>query len=573
VKKHPETTDDLIRESDRLKEMIREDMSWYQVKLSCNSIFDSIQAGISITDTEGNYTFMNQVAAGRIGLKPDQVIGKNYAEIWGEKEAELFRHEILNPVLDHGMELNSRRSVRLDNKVFWLDFKCLPVRDEFGAITGVLNMTFDVTLEEKRKKYSEIQEKINFISLHAKTLEESIVLIFNAFCQLEFILSGGIYFYDPAKDSLELVNHYNLEERFLAHVRSYGRDTINFRIVEKGLPHYDVVSELERERQDFMNSMGHRKICTIPMINESSLIGCITFSLNEDAEFTEEDKTFIETISWRIARLVALIRSGERFRETNRELIATISELREKQQMLIRKSKLESLGELSAGMAHEINQPLIVISLSIENIMQKMIAGKKNLSVAYLQKKFESILHNVSRIKQIVDNMRTFARDQPGIIFEKVNIAGVIERTLTLVRVQYRSEGIKLAISQDDDALSIVGNPYKLEQVIINLMSNSRYAVNEKEIRSGPAYQKEIMVRVTNTGNIATIEVRDNGIGIPEENMERLFTPFFTTRKEGEGTGLGLSIVYGIVKELNGDINVDSIVNEYTSFRVSFPAV
>ena len=306
-------------------------------------------------------------------------------------------------------------------------------------------------LEEKRKKYTGIQENINYFNFLTETLEDTIKVIFNQLCQIDCVKSGGIYIFDQPKQLLELVHHYNLPDDFVNQVRSYGTETIYYKIVARGVPQYDIFSELGEEAQKIYESLGQNVIAVIPMVHESQLIGCLTLLINDSEDFTEEDKTFIESMAWRIARIVALMRSRDRFSNANLELNKTINELKEKQQMLIQKSKLESLGELSAGMAHEINQPLMVISLSIENIIQKTILGQKNFSLPYLQKKFESIMHNVNRIQQIIDNMRIFARDQSSIIFEKVNISEVIEKSLSMVSIQYRGEGIKIVTGMIDE--------------------------------------------------------------------------------------------------------------------------
>jgi PAS domain S-box-containing protein len=574
MKESRETLDDLIRESNKLKEMIREDQIWYQVKQSCNLIFDNLKAGISIMDRDGIYTFINQVAAARYPFSPEEMIGKKYSEIFGKDEAKFFEEKIFSSVIDEGREIRSRNSIQLGNTTYNLEYHCLPVRDEYGKITGILNITFDISLEEKRKKYRNIQEYINYISFHTETLEDTIRVIFNLLCQIDCIRSAGIYIFDPTKKLLELVHHYNLPDEFVSQVRSYDTDSMNYKIVIKGVPQYNIDSQLSEEEQMINRSLGIKIVAVIPMIDEDQLIGCFTFTNNKAEDFNEEDKTFIESMVWRLARVITLMRSRDQFLNANQELNKKISELKEKQQMLIQKSKLESLGELSAGMAHEINQPLMVISLSIENILQKIVVGQKNLQIHYLQKKFESILHNVNRIQQIIDNMRTFARDHSSIIFERVNVSQVIERTLELIRVQYRNEGIKLLSETIDENLHVIGNPFKLEQVIMNLLSNSRYAVNERETRNGLMNgQKEIRIKVGQTENNIIIEVCDNGTGILPENIDKLFTPFFTTKREGEGTGLGLPIVYGIVKELNGEVEVESRINEFTRFRVILPSI
>jgi signal transduction histidine kinase len=569
-----ENIDDLIMESNRLREMIREDQSWYQVKHSCNVIFDSINAGVLILDKEGVCTFINQVAAKWLLLNPDKLIGKNISRVLNEEGTKYYREEILKPVLSYGSEIKSRNSVRLGKKPYVLDYRCTPVRDESGKIIGVLNIAFDVSLEKKRKTYSWIQESINYIGFHTETMEDAIRMIFNLLCQIDCIRSGGIYIFDETRQLLELVHHYNLPDDFVNQVRSYGKDTINYQIVERGMPLYNINSNLSEEQQKVSESLGLNVVAAIPMKHENELIGCLTLAINDSEDFTEEDKTFIESMAWRIARVVALMRSRDKFVNANLELNKTISELREKQQMLIQKSKLESLGELSAGMAHEINQPLMVISLSIENILQRLSAGYKNVSMPYLHKKFESIMHNVNRIQLIIDNMRIFAHEQTSIIFERVKISEVIEKSLSMISAQYRNEGIKLVTGPIDEKLYIIGNFFKLEQVILNLLSNSRYAVNDRGRKNGiSSYQKEIEITLTKAGNIAVIQVLDNGIGIPEDHIEKLFTPFFTTKEEGEGTGLGLPIVYGIVKEMNGEIKVDSRVNEFTQIQIILPSI
>ena len=116
MKQRKETIDDLIRESNKLKEMIREDSSWYQVKQSCNVIFDSIGTGISILDTDGVCTFINQVAAGRLLLGPDEIIGKNISEVLDENIAKLYIEEIFEPILSDGREIKSRNPFRLGKK-------------------------------------------------------------------------------------------------------------------------------------------------------------------------------------------------------------------------------------------------------------------------------------------------------------------------------------------------------------------------------------------------------------------------------------------------------------------------
>jgi C4-dicarboxylate-specific signal transduction histidine kinase len=341
-----------------------------------------------------------------------------------------------------------------------------------------------------------------------------------------------------------------------------------------GVPQYDIVTSDQINQKLLKDATGKEKIAVIPLMHEKRVVGCLNLLLREPEEISNEDKLFLEAMAWRIARIIGMHEARLKLDKTIAELNETISDLKIKQQILIQKSKMESLGELSAGMAHEINQPLVIISLSIENIMHKMTLGTRALSGPYLQRKFESILMNVGRIQQIIDNMRIFARDQSSINFERVSVGKLVAKTLEMVGVQYRSEGIRIITDNIDEGAFVFGNLFKLEQVLLNLLSNSRYAVHEKAGLPGfDGYQKQIEICAIRHENQIFLEVADNGIGITKDHIEKLFTPFFTTKREEAGTGLGLPIVYGIVKEMNGDVSVDSKVKEYTTVRVSLSLV
>jgi C4-dicarboxylate-specific signal transduction histidine kinase len=319
--------------------------------------------------------------------------------------------------------------------------------------------------------------------------------------------------------------------------------------------------------------MGIRSMAVIPLVNGTNVMGCLNLASTAINPFSEARKSFIQRVSWRITSIIGLHKTQEKLKSTVEILNETISDLRVKQQLLIQKSKMESLGELSAGMAHEINQPLVIISLSVENILQKMESTGNELSVGYLNRKFEAIQLNVKRIQQIIENLRIFARDQSGIHFERVSIREAVGKTMAMIGPKVKSESIQMVLEGVNDHHHVLGNIFNLEQVFINILSNSIYAVNEKNKGvQGAEYAKRISITVTMKEDRVFIDFGDNGTGIREEHIEKLFTPFYTTKME-HGTGLGLAIVYGIVKEMNGDIVVTSKVDEFTNVRLSFPSV
>jgi len=141
-----------------------------------------------------------------------------------------------------------------------------------------------------------------------------------------------------------------------------------------------------------------------------------------------------------------------------------------------------------------------------------------------------------------------------------------------MVSTQYENHGVKMEVTLDENIGSITADKYKLEQVILNLLSNAKYAVDEKgKKHANHQYTKLIEIKTWQDNNQVYLSVRDNGMGIPDKIIDKIFDPFFTTKSEERGTGLGLSVSYAFIKDLLGDIKVESIEGEYTRFEISLP--
>ncbi len=249
-----------------------------------------------------------------------------------------------------------------------------------------------------------------------------------------------------------------------------------------------------------------------------------------------------------------------------------LKKIKEQQQQLIQKSKLESLGELAAGIAHEINQPLGGISLLLDNIQYKSSKGK--LTSKYLEEKLQKSFEDIDRIKMIIDHIRAFSRDQDTTDFNRMDVQEVIMNALGMIKHQYQKHDIEFVLNLNCQEPFIFGNPFKLEQVLLNLFSNARFAVREKckmLATKNIDFQKKIIISTYSDEIETGITIEDNGIGIPKKLQKNIFDPFFTTKSEEVGTGLGLSISYGIIKEMHGNISVESKENEFTRMIIGFP--
>jgi C4-dicarboxylate-specific signal transduction histidine kinase len=241
------------------------------------------------------------------------------------------------------------------------------------------------------------------------------------------------------------------------------------------------------------------------------------------------------------------------------------------QQLLIQKSKLESMGELSAGIAHEINQPLGGISMGLDNILFKL--SNDGFSEEYLRNKINALFKDIDRIRQIINHVRIFSRDQDATLNEIVDLNSTVHDALSLVSMQYYNQNIQLSLNLADEKCYTTGNKYRVEQVVLNLLSNAKYAVDERQKKLfNKSFVKTITISSYNRENLAILEIEDNGIGIAKKNLDNIFDPFFTTKDVEYGTGLGLSISYGIIKEMKGEITVESQVNKFTKVRVTLPA-
>src|SRR5271169_1085106 len=219
--------------------------------------------------------------------------------------------------------------------------------------------------------------------------------------------------------------------------------------------------------------------------------------------------------------------------------------------------KLTSLGLLAAGVAHEVNTPLAVISNYIQMLAKQMPEGDPRLTI------IEKIVKQTFRASEIVNNLLNFSRTGPGELAD-VDLNRVVEETLSLVAHPLKTSQIQVVKQLTEGLPPVRGSANKLQQVFLNLFLNARDAMPSGgmlEVRTG-----------AHNGSVE-IEVADTGNGIPREYIHRIFDPFFTTKGTGRGTGLGLSVSYGIIKEHAGKIDVRSTPGRGTSFHVEFPAV
>lgn len=252
--------------------------------------------------------------------------------------------------------------------------------------------------------------------------------------------------------------------------------------------------------------------------------------------------------------------------------IADITDRIQAEAQLIQAGKMATLGEMSAGVAHELNQPLNALRIGCEFI-QKQLARGIALKEEVLDKVSREMVTQVERAARIIDHLREFGRKSEGDEMEPVDINQPIRDVFTLLGQQLKIREIQVVLDLAPDLPPVLGVATRLEQVFLNLVMNARDAIEEKRRCFGAEpVEARIEIRTFVANRHVVVTVSDTGIGMSEAVRERIFEPFFTTKEVGKGTGLGLSISYGIVKECGGSIDVSSEEGTGTAFRLTFPA-
>jgi two-component system, NtrC family, sensor kinase len=231
---------------------------------------------------------------------------------------------------------------------------------------------------------------------------------------------------------------------------------------------------------------------------------------------------------------------------------------------LLQSQKLAAIGELSTGIAHEINNPLAIIRQEAEwmLLLLKKLAGQEVPELAELQGAAHQIVQQVDRCSEITRNLLDFARKREPVI-QAVQVNRVIEDMTMLVEKEAKHKNITIIRHYDQDLPLIFSDAPQLRQVILNFLTNATQAIGQEGV---------ITITTRPNGDDAVdIVISDTGCGIEAENLPKIFDPFFTTKPPGQGTGLGLSICHGIIQRLGGGIEVNSTVGQGTEFTITLP--
>ncbi len=250
-------------------------------------------------------------------------------------------------------------------------------------------------------------------------------------------------------------------------------------------------------------------------------------------------------------------------------------QLEQQRALSMHSDRLRSLGEMAAGIAHELSQPLVGVRGLAEHIVIAQDRGW-NLGEQGIRDKVTTIIEQADRMAHIIEHVRIFAREAGKPELRSVSVNDVVESSVNLLRAQFASHGLRLETTMSPDIPAVLANPFSLEEVVLNLVMNARDAVEER-LKSEPELPNpRVLLRthvISNHDHMQVrIEVTDNGVGISEDIRAKLFDPFFTTKAPDKGTGLGLAISKTIVEEFHGTLSMTSTEGAGTTATITLPA-
>ncbi|MFP5211929.1 MAG: ATP-binding protein, partial [Acidobacteriota bacterium] len=250
--------------------------------------------------------------------------------------------------------------------------------------------------------------------------------------------------------------------------------------------------------------------------------------------------------------------------------VTDVTEMMEKDAQLIQASKMKALGEMSASVAHELNQPLNAIKIG-SDFLAMMIERGREIPPAHLQQVVTDISTQVDRAADIINALRAFGR-RADLTQEKVNVNKPVRGVFSILGRQFELENVSIRLELKEDIPPVLAHDNRLQQVFFNLVTNARDAIFEKRQSRDTGMQGIITIRTYSEEGRVVAVVEDNGAGISDSVRDKIFEPFFTTKETSHDMGLGLTITYGIVKDYGGNIQIMSREGEGTTFVLSFPA-
>ncbi len=523
------------------------------------SFVESSQDCVCNITTDGKYMSMNPAGCtlNDVGSQED-IIGMNCTENIVENR-EAFEKAI-SKAAKGTIESIQYRTVSKKDKEIWWDCKLTPVKDLDGSIKSILQVSRDIS------EYKQMEKSL----LHTQEM------LIKEHSELSMLFKRVEAGKKEWENTMDCVGDMLILTGMDGSIKRYNKALLQFTNKYKG----DLIG---KDWENVMSESGLESVTfyagSIEMFHKPTL-----------RWFTLSSYPFKDSSLEHIGTVILLHETTE-IKKITGELETAYEELKATQAQILQREKMASIGQLAAGVAHEINNPMGFITSNlgtldkyikkitdymsaqteaVESFKSTEVSGQlkemhKKLKLDYVIEDIGQLIEEsqegAERVKRIVQNLKTFSRvDQAE--YNSADINECIESTLNIVWNELK---YKAAVQKEYGEIPLTRcYPQQLNQVFVNLLVNAAQAIEK---------QGEIKIKTWNGDGIINISISDTGSGIPEDKLHRIFEPFFTTKEVGKGTGLGLSICYDIVKKHNGEITVESEVGKGTIFNIKIPVI
>ncbi|HXV80952.1 MAG TPA: PAS domain S-box protein [Candidatus Binatia bacterium] len=540
------------------------------------AIVESSEDAIISKDLNGIITSWNQAAERIFGYTADEVIGQPITVLIPPE-----RYDEEPGILDNikrGQRIEHYETVRRHKNGSLLDISLMvsPIRDAMGNIVGASKIAHDITQrkqaevalrESEERLAAELQamKSLHYLTtklLGARDIPTALNEVLDAAIAMNRADFGNVQVFNPASAALEIVAQRGFNQDFLNFFRTVSMDDQSAcaRAMKQGkqVSIEDVENDSDyAPYREIAAKAGYRAVQSTPLLGRGGdLIGILSTHFRHPRQLTDRDQRMLYLYARQAADLIERLRSEEELRQSEERLRHQAQEL---EQQLIMSGRLVSLGEVTASMAHEFNNPLGIIMGFVEDMLSGMDPSDPNYRALQI------IDEESKRCRQIVRDLMEYARPR-NTEFCSTSITDAIEKTLQLVANRLYKQNVAVEKKLKSNLPRIQADPQQLEQVLVNLYLNAIDAMPQ----GGQLIVEAEIVQSDDTAPRAVIAVTDTGFGIVETDLPKIFQPFFTAKKR-RGMGLGLPICRRIINNHGGRIAVESNPGSGSTFKIHLP--
>lgn len=552
------------REKQTEEELKKNEESVRKSRNMLSQVLNSVPQSIFWKDVNSVYQGCNMLFAQRAGVtEPDSIIGKTDFDLpWTREESEFYRADDREVMFSNTPKVHIIETQHQpDGTTIWVDTTKIPLFDGSGTVDGILGVYEDISdrkrLEVREQSRLSILEKIatgtplDELLVHIVRLVEQEVP--GSLCSVLLANEAGINLMHGAAPSLP--DFYNKAVNGLR--VGYGMGScgtaayLRKRVIVEKIEGHPFWKGFDSARE-----AGLQACWSEPLISsEGQLLGTLATYHRDQHSPDNDEITFIESVAY----LTSIAIENKRAEEKHRSL----------QDQMRQMQKIEAIGQLTGGIAHDFNNMLTPIFVYAEMIKASIPGDDPNL------RKIDGLISSAHKAKDLTQKLLSFSRKQT-LAMEYLDLNNVISSLHPFLRSLIR-ENIHIDLMLSAESAQIFADKGQLEQILINLTVNAQDAIegNGKiEIQTGHIFLDHEYVKRNpgmNSGSHILLTFTDNGCGMNDEVLDHVFEPFFTTKEVGKGTGLGLATVYGLVKQHNGYIRIQSRVGEGTTFLMYFP--